>query len=61
MDEGLTLEAQWSLWEAGIVPEVPSYVPRSWEAPPPSASAGASPARYATTSTALAFVGQGPG
>jgi hypothetical protein len=36
MDEGLTLEAQWSLWEAGIVPEVPSYVPRSWEAPPPS-------------------------
>jgi hypothetical protein len=36
MDEGLTLEAQWSLWEAGIAPEVPSYVPLSWEVPAPT-------------------------
>jgi hypothetical protein len=32
------LERQWSLWEAGVASEVPSYVPRRWKGPPASAS-----------------------
>ena len=28
------LERQWSLWEAGVASEVPSYVPRRWKGPP---------------------------
>jgi hypothetical protein len=36
LEPSLMLELQWSLWAAGISPDVPSYVPLSWETPPPT-------------------------